>query len=328
MKKTILLFTLVFFSTIHVFAQYEPLVVEDAHWSASYLGIDWWVSLDFNMKGDTIVNGMAYKKLYYCQNPAYHQLPNLYALMREDTIDKKVYTILMNDVSIGSSSVPNFTSDVCEVGVEHLFFDYSVAVGDTIDYCWTTITHNTATVDSSSCVVESIGMDNFGFFPEDVTRKYIGINCTSWLTFDNGISVIDSKGFNVIEGLGTDYGPILPNINNDDSGNPEFIGYQINPDYDCSEADTDFHLGISHVFTTNDVKVFPSPVSEKLYIELEENVNAGSYQIVSMTGQTLLANEFVGLQTEIDVRTLTAGIYFIQIFDDTKLLGVGKILVR
>jgi Secretion system C-terminal sorting domain/Copper type II ascorbate-dependent monooxygenase, N-terminal domain/Copper type II ascorbate-dependent monooxygenase, C-terminal domain len=57
-----------------------------------------------------------------------------------------------------------------------------------------------------------------------------------------------------------------------------------------------------------DIKIYPNPVNDFLTIELEEEIN--SVKIISLDGRILL-NKFS--ENKIDVSTLSAGIYFVEI---------------
>mgnify|MGYP000158760014 CR=1 FL=1 len=316
MKKLILCFMLVF-SSLFSFAQYEPLVVEDTHLYFARIGLGFDVPLDYIIREDTMVNNEIYKKVFLCQNPALFTVPQLSHLIREDTLQKRVYMIPFE------GSDYDLMSDSCEVGQEHLFFDFDSQVGDTLDHCW--LKHDYA--DSSRCVISDI--DTTLFWQINEYRRVFVLDYTWWYTQSNGNVNIVNKATRVIEGMGTLSGPILIDIEEQLGFPSEFFNYEINPDLTCLDVEYDPNLdAISNVFTANNIKAFPSPANDILHIETDKFVNNGSYKLSTIAGQVMKAGQFSGHRAEMTVNELPTGIYFIQIFDKTQLLAVGKVLVK
>lgn len=75
--------------------------------------------------------------------------------------------------------------------------------------------------------------------------------------------------------------------------------------------------GIAGITTSTDVKVWPNPVVETLYLSLPAAVESFSYRLVSINGQTVLAADAVNAQSgdaiAIDMAALPAGYYVIKI---------------
>ncbi len=319
MKKLILCFTLVF-SSLFSFAQYEPLVVEGAHWSVFAQGLGFDIPFDFIMRGDTIVDGKDYKKLYFCQNPAYNNSEQLYALVREDSITKRVYNIPLNNPSLSDF---DYMADSCGVGIEQLVFDYSVDVGDTLDFCWL----DGEFMDTAVCVVQNIDYENVEY--TGIIKKAFTLKIDAEYTRHDGTIDMYTVWTKFYEGLGTKLGPILPEVSNGLFAKLQFVSYGIEPDLTCSDVNSDPVLhSINNVFTSNNIKAFPSPVKDILHIEADDYIARGSYKLCTIEGQIIRDGQFSGYRTEVAVNDLPTGIYFIQIFDETQLLAVGKVLVE
>ena len=309
------------FSSLFSFAQYEPLVVEGAHWYSFFQGLGFDLPLDIIMRGDTIVDGKEYKELYYCQNPAYNNSEQLYALVREDSITKRVYNIPLNNPSAGYQDI---MADSCGIGLEQLMFDYSVEVGDTLDFCWLDGEY----IDDAVCVVQSIEYEDVNYNSGLIKKTFTLMIDAEYIRNDGTIDMY-TVSIKFYEGLGTKNGPVLPEVSNNLISQLQFDNYEINPNLTCLDVEYDPNLdAISNVFTSNSVKAFPSPASEILHIETDKFVNNGSYKLSTITGQVMKARQFSGHHAEVTVNELPTGIYFIQIFDKTQLLAVGKVLVK
>jgi hypothetical protein len=115
---------------------YQPMAVEGAHWvirsdRLSTLWLD--EKFIFSVRGDTTVSGQSYKKVYRDQYAFDEDRKvfskniigsSLYALMRDDTTQRKVYAIL------GETAYDN-----CPENEEYLLFDFSLTQGDTLSWC-------------------------------------------------------------------------------------------------------------------------------------------------------------------------------------------------
>ena len=68
------------------------------------------------------------------------------------------------------------------------------------------------------------------------------------------------------------------------------------------------HVSVGNVANNNDVKVYPNPASDKLYINSRQNEML-SYTLVSVRGQ-VVANGTINGKTTIDISSLPNGLYF------------------
>ncbi|TPV33374.1 T9SS type A sorting domain-containing protein [Paucihalobacter ruber] len=95
----------------------------------------------------------------------------------------------------------------------------------------------------------------------------------------------------------------------------------------------------SVVFEDNDLDaniaflVYPNPVSETLYIQLNNAVNVSIIQMFDVAGKLLFTeqigqeNEVYSFQKEVDVRTFQSGLYFVRFVDNDQVI-TKKILVQ
>ena len=127
-----LLFVSLLLAGFSSFAQpYQPVGVENAHWFM-YATPDG-VVLDnhaFVVRGDTLINSMAYKKLYYqdfAPEPTYLlEEEYLWGVVRDDSLERKVYVIAFEPYVYGYQ---------CPIGEEQLLFDFSILPGDSTAQC-------------------------------------------------------------------------------------------------------------------------------------------------------------------------------------------------
>ena len=116
--------------------EYNPIAVEGAHWIVSYHDINTVEPVDdlweYYSSGDTLVDSFNYKKIYkrnlvVIQNGPPFQAEDsyqLFGLMRDDTVTRKVYAIQIQD---------NYNT--CPLNEEYILFDFSLNISDTASLC-------------------------------------------------------------------------------------------------------------------------------------------------------------------------------------------------
>ena len=138
MKKLLIiaLFTLFFCPKTGKAQAYVPLVVDSTHWFSEkrpIIPVPPFLYAEHYLLGDTLVSSINYKKVYYRKEYAssYKTMVSpftLNALIREDTLTRKVYAIL----------IQNPQDHSCPLNQEVLLYDFSAQPGDTLkgnDYC-------------------------------------------------------------------------------------------------------------------------------------------------------------------------------------------------
>jgi len=178
--KTRFLFTVIFLLIIQEFygQNYSPLAVEGAHWIVRLDLMETIYPVDglweYYSNGDTIINDTSYKKIYYrdlqiTENGPPFQATGIYSLfgfVRDDSINKKVYTRVLN------------TSNDCPANEDYLLFDFNLQIGDTARFCIRPTFYNFIVQD-----IYTTG--EFGFY----TKAFM-----------------DSEGDQLYEGIGSNYG--------------------------------------------------------------------------------------------------------------------------
>ncbi len=167
---------------------YRPMLQDSVRWivvwndvATPYSDDNRW---EYFALGDTLLGDVTYKKIYHRfleshedKQPPFNPVSQyvLYGLMREDTLSRQVYGILLN------SEVHYYST--CPPETESLMYDFSLSVGDTIDhFC-------TIPIGCGGVVINSTDVGNV-----------FGVN-TKWFELAGGCS----WGY-LYEGIGSSYG--------------------------------------------------------------------------------------------------------------------------
>jgi hypothetical protein len=127
---------------------YKPLALEGAHWWVGYTDDNmppWapWDHYQYVIRGDTVLDNITYKKVYYREltdeNPHLIEYEILSRLLRDDTLNKKVYAVYLD-----------YPQWECSENEDVLLYDYGLSVGDTM---------NTCLIVSGPAIVQSIGYE-------------------------------------------------------------------------------------------------------------------------------------------------------------------------
>ncbi len=283
---------------------YIPLAVEGAQWivatgdMTSILPVEYlW---EYYALGDTSINDIVYKKIYhrslvttqdpppYIPNGDYH----LKGLIRDDTIEKKVYAIDL----FGSGG------DFCPAGEEFLMYDFSVDQGDTVGFC--------LLPDWETYMIDTIHQDVYKGFD---TRRFQLL----W--------IYDSY----FEGIGSDYGLYEPFFIPIDkaASNPLYYNYLY---YYCRQAPCGLIVSVREKqITRNYFQIYPNPATSVLNIKLRTTETSGEISLFSIYGQELMQIKAERNKDEysLDISDLPAGNYILTYDQEGVVLDTEKIIV-
>ena len=79
--------------------------------------------------------------------------------------------------------------------------------------------------------------------------------------------------------------------------------------WDCDYVPT----GIDEALNEPKIQIFPNPAIDKLTVKLPHNVSEGQYKMIGMDGRILIEQDFKTAHFEIDLSSLSNGIYFLQL---------------
>lgn len=72
--------------------------------------------------------------------------------------------------------------------------------------------------------------------------------------------------------------------------------------------------------------IFPNPVNDVLYLELESEAEIVRYELLSASGRVLSASVVDGLSVAIDTRHIASGMFFFRLYDIDGNWKVEKVI--
>lgn len=256
-------------------------------------------------KTDTIINGTNYNRLYsrgVCnaihaggQPPEgcpftfnYNNPESLYAIVRQDTLDKMVY--------------------IYEDNQESILYDFkNIIVGS-----YYPITYNNSNMQDSLYVVseDSILLNN-------VYHK-------KWeLGFKENGNIFNQGFVSIIEGIGSTFGiKSLLTIPFENSDQLICFSNNNNVIYPDSTFNCDKTLSINTTPVSNDINIFPNPVVDYLTINtnLSSN-NKSTISIMTTTGQEIIKKEVSENEIKLNLSSLAKGFYILQIKNENIIIS-------
>lgn len=305
MKITIF-FPLFFLILTGLFGQdYKPMLTDNSEWH-EYFTPGPWCNATLRIDGDSIVNGVAYKKIIAAPGCAAILNEGSFRLLREDTLEKKVYRLLSNGEE------------------EKTLYDFNLMPGDT--FVIREDTNNFIVLDS---IINHI-----------VNPFDCGIDGTPMLFIENpkvfyfnGASypIIWVEGIGSLTGLLTSYewgGGIL--------GHTILCHYNQFRERDfhyiyCEEQDVCEGIvgDIEEVTNYNYFTIFPNPIKNEFTIDLKklDYFNHIDMTIYNLNGQrqSSLTHKY-GDNIIYNVENLENGIYFIKLLIDNQQIYFQKVI--
>lgn len=285
-------FCLLFLTKI-VFAQdtlpYLPMIVEGHWWQITCFnclppdpwGAPTYISEYDFLKGDSIVNGKIYKKLYHC-SMGIGDYTRLTALMREDSMERRVYAIYFNGFGgYLDFDVQNYS---CVENEEILLYDFSLQAGDTANFCW----YNATTSGVDNAIVNStIYTNNNPFISIPAYRKHIHIHCAI-----------------LIEGWGSFSSGPFPSASHCWGTYSFGVTKMLDGWLNCESV-----LDMKDALMSQ-INIYPNPSNDILYIQSNPAIKT-NYRIISVLGIEYLHGEVS--HEAINTERLPQGIYLIEI---------------
>jgi Secretion system C-terminal sorting domain len=286
--------------------QYIPMVKEGKYWFVSKKDIVTQKDVYYihTFKGDSMVDNVSYKKLvrfglYGTGNPAITTNSYLVALVREDTVERKVYQILKYPI------VPSCAS-------EHIMYDFSLNIGDTLDDCmlaiWKSAKLPSRTIDTMQ--FKTIGQKNrrglsyTAWTLEDFLKVLEPFTYYEGYGYENSGVVLDGAWcYEFCEGSLDDCNIILANLELE-----EKLGLQLSPNPVTATTSSDLNISYkSPDFSTNgNASILLTDCSGRVL----QNIKVDHANSIS-----------------IDVSDLDNGLYFVHLRQRNRVLAVEKLVV-
>jgi hypothetical protein len=77
-----------------------------------------------------------------------------------------------------------------------------------------------------------------------------------------------------------------------------------------------FRTGVKNI-TTDNVKIYPVPASDKLVVQMSDNSSYTNIQIIDMTGRVVMTQDVISKTQQMNVASLQSGVYIIRLKDDS-----------
>ena len=289
-------------TTVNAQNNYHPLVQEGKMWSIldaeeiynpDPISAFEYQTTKMLFSGDTTINGVQYKKLYYTtkENPIFPQDWFLQGFMRENE-DKKVW---YKDKNLSS--------------MEKLYYDFSLEIDDTVPDPW-----NDRTI-----IVENITNE---IMTNGEERRVFWLSSFYYVPFTSHTEYW-------IEGIGSIIGLIYPLFGDAIGGFSNLLCFHENEEliFKNQHWNTCYKTGSTIAISDNQIdskiNIYPNPTSGQIIVKTgratSPHDDASSIQIYDITGRIVDTQFAVYQRNEneneisIDISNLQNGIYFLQI---------------
>lgn len=293
MKKTFTLCALALFllSTSSIVAQVS-ILNEDLRWNMIFSG--WGPTHSFTIKfeGDTILNNLTYKKVYYSYDSLNVDWVRDEHFIREDD-QQRVYTQSM------------YGDD------ERLVFDFSVSVGETIEW-----------LSFEGCPVVVTDIEQV-LYPDGVSRKTITLSYPD--IFSGGQLTTQW-----IEGVGNiEVGPLFSAgpICSTDWEVWLLCAYNQGEIFYGLDASSCFVVDVDDLLIKEGVNVYPNPTNGMLRIDVQAaGLHVEQISLYNSIGQRMPVLHPEGQFDELDITDLPQGIYYLKVHFDSGQFSMAKVL--
>lgn len=98
-------------------------------------------------------------------------------------------------------------------------------------------------------------------------------------------------------------------------GNSGYVQNFINVHTQGDSTMVDFSGSINEISNNNNLTLYPSPATDKLFISSKENIHDAQLKVYDAAGKLLSENKMNGMNTSIDVTNFADGIYLLEVSD-------------
>jgi len=274
--KHLLLYLTIILTTKSIFGQNSNFPDSNAIWSVN--------NEKYFIDGDSTYNLIDYKK-YYFTNDSIVTTGSFFALLREDTVLKKVFAIASGNIQ------------------EHLLYDFSLSVNDTISVYPLSFISSIGSILIKVDLIDSI---------------QIGSNYHKRIKISG---VYQNTGFDEywIEGIGSTMGVFNTGITGVvvfDAYYPSLLCFEknginlySNPNF--TSCYQDYPTAITEYSLSNNSLLFPNPAKNFVFIKSDYEIK--SYKIESLLGQLIMQEKTNAKSCSIDVSNYLDGIYLVTL---------------
>ena len=287
MKNLFFLF-LLFASITVAQAQYKPLPMQNAEWyqdgGIALLSCPTctFVNYKYYTDGDTLINAQTYVKIKKVEVPNINDVslfPAYTGAIRQDTLNKKIYVVLTDSTT------------------EHILYDFSLQVGDTINSVLHTLT--------AGC----LGFNTETIFLIDT----IQVNGYDHRVFHYQGSCVGTDG-SYIEGIGSEFGLLFPNLKDIQESHLNCLKINNQSYYPYANVTCTLPtISVNDLDQLLDISIFPNPTSEILTISLPENSLTTEAHLFDAAGKEVYDFYLSSGDNHLNLNELYDGAYLMQI---------------
>jgi hypothetical protein len=311
-------------ASAQISTEYQPMAIEGAHWIC-YKAYDrpWGDEyFSWTIRGDTVIKGKVYKKMYRddllidhvnqrLSNPPVMIKTSLIALMRDETEGRKVYGIILPQANLSNS---------CDTSEEIVLFDFSAVPNDTLRSCssWPII--------KTPLLVDSITYTPYRCTPtygdKNDEKQLRTLNVTGYwesMLAKNSVKILEKIGYK-------NFGPFFEQWRGNGGIILEWqkvgglICYCVGTNADCNIITSPKEISYLPI------RIFPNPVEDRLYFESNYSPFK-SLRVYHSSG--LLINKLLHVSARgsyIDTHLLQPGHYYLQGLGEGGEIYLGKFI--
>lgn len=311
-------------ASAQISTEYQPMAVEGAHWICyKAYGRPWGEEyFSWTIRGDTLIKGIGYKKMYRddllidhanqrLSNPPILTKTRLIALIRDETESRKVYSIILPQA---------YLYNLCDTGREIVLFDFSAVPKDTLRSC------------SAWPIIKTpLLVDSITYTPYECLHTYGDKNDENQLrTLNvNGYweSMLARSNIKILEKIGyKNFGPFFEQWRGNGGIILEWqkIGgllcYCVGTNADCNIITPTKEISYLPI------RIFPNPVEDRLYFE-SNSTPLKWLKVYHSSG--LLVNRLLPVSTYenyIDTHLFQPGHYYLQGLGEGGEIYLGKFI--
>lgn len=175
----------------------------------------------------------------------------------------------------------------------------------------------------STTAISSPTLDVFNVTPQVVNNASTNplIDDTIWYEISDSITAVGGEEFITIGNFQIDSNADTTTV--EGGGSPSYGAYYYIDDVNVSITTTSIDESASFM----SFEVFPNPVNDKLRIRINKS---GNYHVQMMDMMGNLVSEKIPINNEhlINVNSYPNGVYFIQVFNESKLVKTSKLIIN
>ena len=292
---------------------YHPFPDTNAIWAWRYWDLYSYPAGEVRngMRGDTIINGKNYKKIYSIRDTTITDLPyapsTYYAAIREQ--NKRIYTVI-------------------DTSKEQLLYDFNLLVGDTITYHYSLGIQG---IDTFSRVVTAI--DSILLLDGKYRKRWSlasSINCSFSDIVVEGVGsvlIYDSQGlFTPLYNYDCTCSTVSQFTCFKNNDTTLYVGNTL-----CNKCFCSLLTGIDNVEDKQtQINISPNPSNGKFILKMDNgqlSINNYQLSIYNVMGEKV-KEATINTQSTIVNLNSPSGIYFYQIKDKEQIIGNGKLIIN